>query len=400
MTAPVAEADTAFRLSGIGEYPDGLTRYDAWQDEAQVVRVSEPEGTYWICLDRELSVASLQDSDTFSSTSASPFDSEMPFALPPVMLDPPDHGKWRRLLLPWFTAKRVQQLEDRVRERTQELLDGIAARGECDFMKDFAFQLPTVIFLELAGLPTEDLDLYLSWLSPVVHPSEEGMIDRDGAAEAMGQIAIRCSALLAERRANPDPSRDDIAAAMVTWEIDGEPVPDDQLMLCLVLLFIAGLDTVANAIGYTVRHLATQPEDRERVVSGAFSWTDIAEEMLRAFTIPEISRKVMKDVTLGGQSLKKGEMVLFPIAAINRDTKYVDAAREVVLGRENAPINYAFGTGAHRCIGVHLAKLEMKTFLEMWHERIPNYRLAEDGPVREYWGPVHGMKSLPLRWEV
>jgi len=386
------------RLSGIGLFPSGLTRYDALQGQAQVIRVEEPDGAYWVCLDRELAVASLQDSATFSSSSASPFEEEMPFTLPPVMLDPPDHGKWRRLLLPWFNARRVQQLEDRVRERTQELLDELAPRGECDFVKDFAFQLPTVIFLEMIGLPADELPTFLTWLSPVVHPSEEGLIDRDAAAQAMTQVAMRFSELLADRRANPDPTRDDITRHMLNWEIDGEPVPDDQLLLCCVLLFIAGLDTVANAMAYAVLHLATHPQDRETVSSGALEVSAIAEEMLRAFTIPEITRKVMKDVELGGRRLKAGERVLFPIGAINRDTAHVDRAREVVLGREDPPVNYAFGTGAHRCIGVHLARLEMRTFLQMWHDRIPDYRLAVEGPVREYWGPVHGMKSLPIRW--
>ena len=394
----MVEPETTFRLSGIGDFPTGLTRYDALQDTTSVFRVEEPDGAYWICVDRELSVAALQDSATFSSSSASPFDSEMPFALPPVMLDPPDHSNWRRLLLPWFTAKRIQTLEERVRERTQELLDKIEPRGECDFVKEFAFQLPTVIFLELLGLPVEDLDLFLSWLSPVVHPSEEGTLDRDGAAEAMGQIAVRCSELLADRRAHPDPSRDDIASSMVTWEIDGVPVPDDQLMLCCVLLFIAGLDTVANAMAYAVRYLATHDGDRQMITSGSLAMAPVAEELLRAFTIPEITRKVMKDVELGDQLLHAGDLVLFPIGPINRDPKYVDHAREVVLDRQDPPVNYAFGTGAHRCIGIHLARLEMRTFLEMWHARIPDYRLADSSPVREYWGPVHGMKSLPLRW--
>lgn len=395
----LVEAAADHRLTGIGVFPQGLTRYDAYQDSSPVIHVQEPEGSYWVCLDRALATACLQDSATFSNAATSPFHSPDIPVLPPVTLDPPDHTNWRRLLNPFFSGKRVQQLEDRVRERTAELLDGIVERGECDFVKEFAFQLPTVIFLEVVGLPADELPQFLTWMSAVVHPSDDtGTIDSDAAAASMGAIAVRFSEVVAERRANPDPAREDLISAMITWEIDGRPLDDGELLMCGVLLFIAGLDTVANAMAYSVRHLATHPEDRALLTSGTLSPADVAEEMLRSYPIPEITRLVTRDVELGGQQLRAGDCVLFPMVALNRDPNHVDGGREVRLGRTDVPVALGFGTGPHRCLGVHLARLEMRTFLEMWHERVPDYRLEDDGPTREYWGPVHGMKTLRLRW--
>ncbi len=402
VTAPATGAPPqGHRFTGIGDFPAGLTRYDALQDVAAVIRVEEPDGGYWVCLDRELAVAALQDSEAFSNALTTPFQDDSTPVLPPVMLDPPDHGKWRRLLNPFFNARRVQELEERVRARTQELLDELAPRGECDFVKEFAFQLPTVIFLEMVGLPPQELATFLTWLAPVVHPDDAtGTLDRDAAGESMANIAMLFSEVLAERRADPASRGDDLISHMVTWEIDGRALSDGELLLCGVLLFIAGLDTVANAMAYTVRHLATHPDDRARVAVGELPWADVAEEMLRSYAIPEISRMVVRDVELGGQQLRAGEVVLFPLVAINRDPRHVERGREVDLSRPEPPVNLAFGTGAHRCLGVHLARLEMRVFLEMWHARIPDYRLAQEALVREYWGPVHGMKSLPLRWDV
>jgi cytochrome P450 len=154
---------------------------------------------------------------------------------------------------------------------------------------------------------------------------------------------------------------------------------------------------VANALSMATHHLATTPADRTALLARPGRTAAAVEELLRAFTITRLARKVTRDTEFGGQQLEAGDMVMFSLAAANRDAAALDRAREVVLDREPAP-HYAFGAGPHRCLGSHPARKEMEIALRMWHERIPQYELATDQPVREYRSSVYGVIDLPLRW--
>jgi cytochrome P450 len=208
----------------------------------------------------------------------------------------------------------------------------------------------------------------------------------------------RLREVIAGRRAAPDPEATDILSDALTWRIDGELVSDEEIVSCCVLLFMAGLDTVANALSFSWRHLATHPDDRAFLAARPTDRGPIAaEELLRAFPIAQIARKVTRDTDFGGVQLKAGDMVLFALAAANRDLVHLDGARIVDFGREPVA-SYTFGTGPHRCLGSHLARREMAVALELWHTRIPEYELAVDEPLLGHWGSVHGLRALPLRW--
>jgi cytochrome P450 len=390
---------TDYRFTGVGDVLGGFRRFDALQDQHRVWRVEEPRGSYWMVLDRELAVQGLQDHATFSSAAITPLDPEPALRMIPIQLDPPEHGTWRRLLAGYFSPRRTRELAPRIEARVGELLDELAPRGGCDYVHDFAFRFPTVIFLEIVGLPVEELPAFVTWVTGALHADEHGVLDRARQTAVMRQVMGRMAQVLAERRAAPDPAATDIISHALGWEVDGRPVTDPELLSCLLLLFLAGLDTVANALSMATYHLATTPADRAALAARPHTAPAAVEELLRAFTITQLARKVTRDTEFGGQQLRAGEMVVFSLAAADRDPAAVDRAREVVLDRDPVP-HYAFGAGAHRCLGSHLAREEMQTALRMWHERIPDYELATDAPVREYRSSVYGVIDLPLRWPV
>jgi cytochrome P450 len=395
---PTCPVSTDFRFVGTGTFPQGFQRYDELQDQGPVVRVEEPGGCYWVVLDRELGIQCLQNPDTFSSAAITPLDPDPAVRMIPVQLDPPEHAKWRSLLASYFAPRRMPYLEGKISERCTELLDDIVARGSCDFLQDFAMKFPTTVFLEIVGLPVEELPQFQEWLGAMVHPDDEGNLDRDTLITTMFTVMGRLQEVVAERRAAPNPDAQDIISHAATWVVDGEPAKDDDILSCLLLLFLAGLDTVANELAYAMLHLSTHPEDRAKLAADPSKAPTAVEELLRAFSIPEVARKVTRDTELAGQRISAGDMVLFPLMAMNRDTKHVECARNVVLERHEPPLHYAFGAGPHRCLGSHLARQEMSVFLQMWHQRIPEYWLDTEEPIREHWGSIHGMKHLPLRW--
>ncbi|HEX4430799.1 MAG TPA: cytochrome P450 [Frankiaceae bacterium] len=389
---------TGFRFVGTGPVNSGFEVLDSLQDQHRMWRVEEPQGSYWMVLDRELLVRGLQDTATFSSTAITPLDPNPAFVMKPVGLDPPEHGKWRRMLASYFSPRRMPQLEKRALERCTELLDDIVAAGECDYVTDFALKYPTTIFLEIMGLPQEELDTFLEWEFEIVHPDDNGMLDRDRQTNAMMMVMGRLMREIAERRTNPRPDATDIISHAAGWELDEKPIADDDILSCGLLLFLAGLDTVANELSMAMHHLATHPGDRAALATSPQETAPSAvEELLRMYAIPQLARKVTRDVEFGGQQLRKGEMVMFSLCAANRDPSAVDQAREVVLDRDPTP-HYTFGAGPHRCIGSHLARLEMEIALREWHSRIPDYELATPEPVQEYRGSIYGLVHLPLRW--
>jgi cytochrome P450 len=388
---------TDFRFAGIGDILGGFARFDAMQDEHRVWRVEEPGGSYWMVLDRELVLRGLQDHATFSSSAITPMDPNPQVRMIPIQLDPPEHGTWRRLVSGYFSPRRIRELEQRIEARVTELLDELVPRGGCDYVHDFAFRFPTVIFLEIVGLPVAELPTFVDWVTAALHADEDGVLDRAKQVAVMRQVMGRLGAELQQRRAAPDPHAVDILSHALGWEVDGRPATDQEVLSCCLVLFLAGLDTVANELSMATHHLATHPADRAVLAAHPERAGAAAEELLRAFTITQLARKVTRDTEFGGQQLRAGDMVMFSLAAANRDTEALDGAREVVLDREPVP-HYAFGAGPHRCLGSHLARREMEIALRLWHERVPDYELATDAPVREYRSSVYGVIDLPLRW--
>jgi cytochrome P450 len=241
------------------------------------------------------------------------------------------------------------------------------------------------------GLPIADLDKFMEWEDLILHGDSESDPDRSKAMGAMMQVMGYFQELLDLRRREP---LDDLMSAAVGWKIDGQPIPDGELQAFCLLMFMAGLDTVAMQLCWTWLHLATHPADRDRIGSEPDIIPLATEEFLRVYSFVLPSRKVMQDVDWHGCPMKAGDMVLLPLNSATRDDAERPDAQTVILDRTPNP-HLAFGAGPHRCLGSHLARQELVVAMEEWHKRIPNYRLTDDAEILEHGGQL-GMDSLPL----
>jgi cytochrome P450 len=189
---------------------------------------------------------------------------------------------------------------------------------------------------------------------------------------------------------------DDLMSQIAVQEVDGRPLTQDELMSIAYLLFLAGLDTVAAALSFSFWHLAQHPEDRVAIASGAVPSAQAVEELLRRHSFVNLPRQVRTDAEFAGVQVRKGDLAILSLPLASRDPSEYDDALNVHLDRV-VNRHYAFGAGPHRCVGSHLARIEMRVALEEWHARIPDYRL--DGPATSYAGSVMGVTTLPLRWD-
>ena len=368
--------------------------YDGLRDEAPVVR-NTFAGGYYVLTRYEDILSAYQNPEAFSTHAVTPFEPNPSYVWIPHMLGGTEHAQWRRHLGPDFSPRAIGALDERVRAWAGELIDGIVDRGECDVIADFSFHFPTTIFLELMGLPVADLNQFMEWEGNILHSNgatpEEILANRES-----GMAAVRdyFRAVIAERRVEP---RDDLISHALEFEIDGQPVTDEQAISYCFFMFMAGLDTVAAAIGYALFHLATHPEDRERIVADPSLIPSAMEEILRAYAFTVPARKLTRDVEVAGCPIPAGSMVSLPLRAATRDEQAFQDGTEVHIDRK--PNNHiAFGAGPHRCLGSHLARHELRIALEEWHKRIPAYRMAEGAVVREA-GRSSGPDQVRLVWK-
>jgi len=386
-------------LTNPGEAP-ALTyfeRNDGFQEQARPALWTEEEQGYWVFTDHEVILDGLNQPDLFSSQVIVPVEPNPPYKWIPVMLDPPEHTKWRQLLGGYFSPKRVKDMKGDQHQFAADLVDRFQARGECEFMSEFAQVFPTTIFLQIMGMPTEKLDDFMEWEHAILHGTDESDPDHSKRMGAMQQVMGYFGGLIAERRAKHDPEAHDIVSQALNWRIDGEPPSDGDLLNCFLLLFMAGLDTVAAQSSYMLRHLATHPEDRKRIVADPSLIPHAVEEMLRAYPIVQTARKATRDEEFHGCPVKAGDMAAFPLSMAGRDDTAFPDAKTVDLDRTDVR-HISFGAGPHRCLGSHLARQELVVFMEEWHKRIPDYELA--GQPVETAGGVFGLSRLPLRWNV
>ncbi len=349
---------------------------------------------FWVMTTGELVRDALQRPDLFSSSIVTPMEPDPQYLWIPEMLDPPLHTKWRQLLAPHFAPKVMERMEGQVRDRCIEIIDTFADRGRCDFLQDFAWRYPTSIFMDLMGLPIDGLEQFLAWEHEILHLTFDEDPDRSRAVAAMVAVQGYFAELIENKRAEPG---SDLLSAAIGWQIDGEPISEDDLLSFCLLMFMAGLDTVSIQLAYSFFHLATHDADRRRIVEEPAVIPSAVEELLRAYAFVAPGRKVRHDADFHGCPLEAGDRVLLPLCAANRDPGLFPNPEHVDLARSpNSHI--AFGLGPHRCLGSHLARRELRIALEEWHRRIPEYRLTEGVDVVEH-GGMFGIDSLSLSWD-
>jgi cytochrome P450 len=311
----------------------------------------------------------------------------------PLQIDPPDHVKYRRLLDPLFAPKQVALLENDVRKLSNQLIDDFIDNGECEFNSAFAIPLPCTVFLRLLGLPLEDLDLFLEFKNNIIRPGAEDQQEFERIQAETGQrIYAYFDKVLDERERQP---RDDLMSGFLESEVDGHRLTREDILDICYLFLLAGLDTVTASVGCMVGYLASHPDQRKRLVDDPSLIPAAVEELLRWETpVPGVPRVVKEDVELAGERLEAGERVTVLVGSANIDGSEFPEPDKVDFSRQ-ANRHLAFGGGVHRCLGSHLARLELRVALEQLHERIPDYTI-KPGEEPEYSMGIRAVEYLPL----
>jgi cytochrome P450 len=369
----------------------GFQEMDGHRVAAGPAMWTEDAGGHWVFTSHASVMDALRDHDLWSNAVDYTFNPDTP-KLPPLMLDGEEHLKWRRLLAEWFTPARVRSMADEQRAMAGAVIDEVAALGRCDYLVDIARVFPTMVVLRLLGLHTEDTPVLLDIVERAVGRSPEGPA---GLESAERDLMDYLSVLLAQRRANPDPEARDVVSAAVRWELDGKPLEDEELLKCLTLLTVAGLDTTASQASWTMLHLATHAEHRRRLVAEPELADRFVEESMRLYPIAQQPRVATRDTVFHGCPIRKGDNAVVAMAAAGRDPAAYPQATEFVLDRGNV-VHATLGAGRHLCLGAHLARQEMVLLLQEWHRRIPEYRLVE-WPT-ETCGVVWSPDELHLAW--
>jgi hypothetical protein len=310
------------------------------------------------------------------------------YGLPPISSDPPLHTWTRRLLLPWFSHKRVDTYVPMTRELCGKLIDGFAGTGHADAAADYAQQIPVRVIARILGVSTDLSDTFTGWVRDILEFADDAERRQRGAEGLLNYFL----GALEERRANPG---DDLLSELLTTQVEGEPVDDGIVLGMAALVLIAGIDTTWSAIGSSLWHLAAHPEDRKHLVAEPELMPTAVEELLRAYAPVTMAREVVEDVEYAGCPMKAGDKLLMNFPAANRDPEAFDHPEVVQLDRAHNR-HVAFGSGIHRCAGSNLARMELQVALEEWLARIPDFSLAEGAEITWAGGQVRGPRVLPV----
>ena len=311
-----------------------------------------------------------------------------------LAMDPPRHTRMRALVSRGFTPRRIAALESRIREITTEHIDRFIGAGRCDFIGDLAGRLPMDVVSEMLGVPAADRDELRRWADLVVH-REEGMTDVPPAGmEAAANILGYFHALVTDRAR---PIRDDdLTAALLAAEIDGDRLTEAEVVAFLFLMIIAGNETTTKLLGNALYWAWRNPDERRRVQGDPALIPLWVEETLRYDgSTQALARTVAQDVELHGRTLRPGDRVVLLIGSANRDEGVFPEADRYRIGRDTTAM-LSFGHGTHFCLGAALARLEGRVALEEILARFPDWEIDPAGLVRIHSVNVRGFAAMPI----
>jgi cytochrome P450 len=331
------------------------------------------------------------DTEHFTSVDMSPYAglSGGGWNMVPVEVDPPQHSFFRGLLNPMFTPKRMAALEGDIRSHAQGFIAAFSDRGRCEFVREFGLEFPIKVFLGLMGLPLSLTKQFLTW--------EKGLISAGSLEEisdATNAVVDYLRAEIAERQVRP---REDFISYGIAAELRGRKLTPEELLGFCFNLYVGGLDTIASHMGHQFRHLAMHPEHQALLRAEPERISDAVDELMRAYPAVTIGRICVKERQLRGVTIMPGERVNVSATLAGRDPQEYERATEVILDRK--PKHVSFGFGSHLCIGIHLAKRELRIAMEEFLASVPQFRLDPDEPLSWEIGAVVQLRNLPLVWD-
>lgn len=302
------------------------------------------------------------------------------------------HAALRRAMNPFVLPRAVAEHAQLVRDAARWFLDQHVESGTIDLVDDYASPVPAVLTMAIIGLPLDDWKAYADLFHATVARRPDDPVHQQAIAQVPGMLATLQEE--ADRRRHEP--RDDLLTALVQLERDGAPLDDETITSVLWNLVGGGLDTTTSLTSLSLLHLADHPELRRQLIDQPDLMPAATDEFLRYFSVNEsLSRTVTCDAELAGVQLAAGDRVLFSWLSANRDeTVFTDPDR-VILDRTPNP-HVAFGVGAHRCIGMHVARSTFQILVREVLDRIPDYQVAQ--PVQHYAGnpTLNGLVSLPV----
>ncbi|MFZ4584407.1 MAG: cytochrome P450 [Acidimicrobiia bacterium] len=334
----------------------------------------------------------LRDPETFSSRGAVSLGNSDP--LIPLEVDPPDHLRYRKLLDPIFAPRKVAEWEADITTLVNELIDRFINDGHTDLIGAICEPMPSTVFLNLLGLPSNNVSEFLRLKDGIIRPPGDAAAQEAARIEAGMAIYELFNSVLTDRAADP---RDDLVSLFLTTEVEGERLTHEEIMGICFLFLIAGLDTVASQLSTSFAFLAEHPEHRRQIVDDPGLIPSAVEELLRWQTIVSgVARRATRDVDLFGVPVHADDFVSVMIGAANVDAAELAEPLLVDFGREPNR-HLAFGGGIHRCLGSHLARLELRVAMREFHRRIPDYSLAPGQPLEYALGsPLRTVTKLPI----
>jgi cytochrome P450 len=387
--------------------PDRVVSFDPYRDPA---RTADPfsvfeefrdkpllwsprYGGFWIATSAEIVRAVYQNPELFSSRlTGIPAGTFWPRPLIPLELDPPEHRKYRKVLVQPFSAPAISRHEIAMRDACTKIVSELAPQGACEFVSDFAHQFPTVVFIDqLFGFPREMAADFVRWNFTLLH----GATVAERSAQSEQLITFLQSAIDARSKSS---NGGDIISHLLRSSVDGRLLTREEVLDTAFLLFLAGLDTVATAMSFAFHYLAGHPAERCALIADRSLIPGAVEELLRYHAFVSNTRTVTRDAAFYGVELKAGDRMHLPAPVAGRDpAEFQDAHRVDFARKPNR--HMTFGLGPHRCIGLHLAALELRVALEVWHDFIPDYELASHDPPSFRAGTILGIDKLPLAWD-
>ena len=385
--SPVYEFDY---IADPGLLADVHDRYWELKETAPPLFWTNAHGGHWMCNTASSVSQVIRHPEIYSSRYLSiPPNPNQPTMIP-EMLDPPEHRPYRQMLRPFFESKAIAPLEARVVEWTDQLLGEIVETGECEFVSSIASRLPVAVFMELFGFPMEKFDefrhLVVGFFNARATPDERNAL----AQTILGHLAE----LIQQRMAEP---RDDMISKIIVAEVDGRRLTFEELMSIGFLMFLAGLDTVTNAMSFGMRHLAHDEALRQRAIDDPDVIPDLVEELLRRYAFVATPRYIVADTELEGVKLFAGDCILAPLPLVGWDEGLNPDPKSVSVERQFYR-HAAFGSGIHTCLGLHLARLELVVFYRAWFAKIGHFRQVERGDETCRGGSVMALEHLHLAW--
>lgn len=369
----------------IGMKVNVFERLDILRQTAPPIAWSPYNGGHWLAFREEDIQAILTRPEEFTTAHLSTSSTER--GGPPMIplgLEPPQHAPWRNVLVKYFGPSKIKHLESTVRKRAEELISAVAGKDRCEFVAEVAEPMPITIFMEMMGLPIERFAEFRDLAVRILDP--EGLYDpaeQQARAGVNAQVMQMLSEVIAARRVEP---KDDLVSALIGETVQGEPIGPQELLSMCYVLFLGGLDTVTNAMSFGIRYLALDPQLQDDLRKHPERIKDTAEWLLRRSAFVNVQRSVKRDTSCGGVEMKRGDMI-WNIAWSGSNKPGDD---------DRSPRHLAFGYGHHLCLGMHLARLELRVMYETWFRLIGPFTLAPDDTVVMAGGPIMHMKRLPL----